>query len=168
MSIIFTVCINQEPSTGNPQSHSERIDKNVILCLYLVTLFVCVHVGPGLAFIVYPRAVAMMPVPQVWSVCFFVMIILLGLDSQVPAKHVWNIECVNEWTSPNARPALWFLPVCWSGVSDDVPGRSVPDLPAPRLQAWAPSAGYLQHLLCAGTLSGHWGAYCCTPCGTVS
>ncbi|XP_055004250.1 sodium- and chloride-dependent GABA transporter 2-like [Boleophthalmus pectinirostris] len=38
--------------------------------------------GPGLAFIVYPRAVAMMPVPQVWSVCFFLMIILLSLSCQ--------------------------------------------------------------------------------------
>lgn len=38
--------------------------------------------GPGLAFIVYPRAVAMMPMPQVWAVCFFLMIILLSLDSQ--------------------------------------------------------------------------------------
>ena len=39
--------------------------------------------GPGLAFIAYPQAVAMMPFPQLWAVCFFIMIILLGLDTQV-------------------------------------------------------------------------------------
>ncbi|KAM7422698.1 hypothetical protein PAMA_010647 [Pampus argenteus] len=38
--------------------------------------------GPGLAFIAYPRAVAMMPLPQLWSIFFFIMIILLGLDSE--------------------------------------------------------------------------------------
>lgn len=38
--------------------------------------------GPGLAFIAYPRAVAMMPFPQVWAIFFFVMIISLGLDSE--------------------------------------------------------------------------------------
>ncbi|XP_042337790.1 sodium- and chloride-dependent GABA transporter 2-like, partial [Plectropomus leopardus] len=37
--------------------------------------------GPGLAFIAFPQAVAMMPLPQLWATCFFLMLILLGLDS---------------------------------------------------------------------------------------
>ncbi|XP_077421942.1 sodium- and chloride-dependent GABA transporter 2-like isoform X2 [Vanacampus margaritifer] len=44
--------------------------------------------GPGLAFIAYPQAIAMMPLPQVWSICFFIMIILLGLDTQFVGMEV--------------------------------------------------------------------------------
>ncbi|KAI2666902.1 Sodium- and chloride-dependent GABA transporter 2 [Labeo rohita] len=43
--------------------------------------------GPGLAFIAYPQAVAMMPFPQLWAVCFFIMIILLGIDTHFVAME---------------------------------------------------------------------------------
>ncbi|KAJ3605850.1 hypothetical protein NHX12_027893 [Muraenolepis orangiensis] len=44
--------------------------------------------GPGLAFVAYPQAIAMMPLPQLWAVCFFIMILLLGLDTTFVSMEV--------------------------------------------------------------------------------
>uniref|UniRef100_A0AAR2INN9 Transporter n=1 Tax=Pygocentrus nattereri TaxID=42514 RepID=A0AAR2INN9_PYGNA len=41
--------------------------------------------GPGLGFIAYPQAAAMIPLPQLWAVCFFIMLILLCVDTQFVA-----------------------------------------------------------------------------------
>ncbi len=47
------------------------------------SLRLSVIAGPGLVFVVYPEALAKFPVPQLWSVMFFAMLLSIGVGSQV-------------------------------------------------------------------------------------
>ncbi|XP_076469830.1 sodium- and chloride-dependent GABA transporter 1-like [Babylonia areolata] len=39
--------------------------------------------GPGLAFVVYPEAISLLPLPQLWAVFFFIMVITIVIDTQL-------------------------------------------------------------------------------------
>ncbi|XP_033746879.1 sodium-dependent proline transporter-like [Pecten maximus] len=39
--------------------------------------------GPGLVFMTYPEALAHLPIPNFWTVLFFVMMVTVGMDSQL-------------------------------------------------------------------------------------
>ncbi|BFZ14919.1 hypothetical protein BsWGS_17958 [Bradybaena similaris] len=71
--------------------------------------------GPGLAFIAYPKAVAQMPAAPLWSVFFFLMIILIGLDSQFVGVEGVISTVVDQYPRAlrkGARKLLFTLAIC--------------------------------------------------------
>lgn len=71
--------------------------------------------GPGLAFIVYPEALAQMPVSPVWAVLFFLMMMILGFSSifSLTETVITGIyDQVEQFMEDKRRMYLFRLCVC--------------------------------------------------------
>lgn len=61
--------------------------------------------GPGLTFITYPEAVLLMPLPQLWAILFFLMLLILGLGSQFGGIQMITTSIIDHW--PHLRQHQW-------------------------------------------------------------
>ncbi|XP_021366532.1 sodium-dependent proline transporter-like [Mizuhopecten yessoensis] len=62
--------------------------------------------GPGVAFIVYPEALATLQVPQLWSALFFLMLFTVGLDSQIVHIQLLYTGLTDTWPTVFGRRRL--------------------------------------------------------------
>lgn len=65
--------------------------------------------GPGLVFIVYPQAIAMMDGSVFWSVIFFLMLITLGLDSTFGGLEAMITALCDEYPRALGRKRELFV-----------------------------------------------------------
>ena len=80
--------------------------------------------GPGLSFIAYPAAMALLPAPQLWAILFFLMMIMLGLDSQYAMVEVVVTGLTDEFPWLAKRKKMLLGSVCILGFLLGLPMTS--------------------------------------------
>lgn len=77
--------------------------------------------GPGLSFVAFPEAILLMPVPQLWAILFFFMMIILGLGSTFAPVQMVITTIIDHW--PHLRQSEWkvTIGVCCVGFLCGLP-----------------------------------------------
>ncbi len=68
--------------------------------------------GPGLAFVVFPEALSLMPLPGLFSVLFFLMLLLLGIDSAFSLAEALNAAILDQYK--HLQTAKVSMVVCFA------------------------------------------------------
>ncbi|XP_021339911.1 sodium- and chloride-dependent glycine transporter 2-like, partial [Mizuhopecten yessoensis] len=68
--------------------------------------------GPGLVFMTYPEALSKLPLPNLWSVLFFLMILSVGLDTQFTNMETIVAAIIDEFPALHRRRVVVHLLLC--------------------------------------------------------
>jgi solute carrier family 6 amino acid transporter-like protein 5/7/9/14 len=70
--------------------------------------------GPGLVFVVYPEGLSTMPGAPVWSVLFFIMMMMLGLSSMFSMAETFFVAFMDEF--PNILRKTYYRTVAFRAI----------------------------------------------------